>query len=419
MSRTNDGTMGHDDEGRDLGRALHDRVDSMTEAPLTLGDVQGRARRLRRNRRIVAGVGVAAAAAILVPTAILAGDGLQRSSEPGFATGTPSPSVSASATTSPTPAATQPFDVSDLPTGSAPGIAWADGRTIHRADGSTVEVTGVDRIGELAPMGAGWVVATDDSQGNLEAVLVDASGAAGDRYPLDGSLATSPEGDVVAWVAPDGTVRAVDDGGSRVVEHSTVQVPGPYDAVAVVGEACIRGASGGCTVFVRTLGEKVASYTMYQDGTSNEVVGGLLSVTAVRAPWLAGITELHEDLTTCSRVGDEATTVWDTCDFRVLGFSPDGRHAVAVGTIGDGFSDRELAILATADGTPLVHLQSTGQSFASNLDQVWEDDSHVLTVTWQDGEWAVVRVGLDGSMEYAVAPVSGSDMERPFFLQTR
>ena len=59
------------------------------------------------------------------------------------------------------------------------------------------------------------MVATDDSQGNLEAVLVDASGAAGDRYPLDGSLATSPEGDVVAWVAPDGTVRAVDDGGSR------------------------------------------------------------------------------------------------------------------------------------------------------------------------------------------------------------
>ena len=43
----------------------------------------------------------------------------------------------------------------------------------------------------------------------------------------------------------------------------------------------------------------------------------------------------------------------------------------------------------------------------------------MLTVTYQDGEWAVVRVGLDGSMEYAVAPVSGSDMERPFFLQTR
>jgi hypothetical protein len=38
----------------------------------------------------------------------------------------------------------------------------------------------------------------------------------------------------------------------------------------------------------------------------------------------------------------------------------------------------------------------------------------------QDGEWAVVRLGVDGSMEYAVAPRRRSmDGGTPFQLQTR
>jgi hypothetical protein len=41
-------------------------------------------------------------------------------------------------------------------------------------------------------------------------------------------------------------------------------------------------------------------------------------------------------------------------------------------------------------------------------------------VTYQDGQWAVVRLGVDGSMEYAVGPRRGSmDDRSPFQLQTR
>ena len=44
----------------------------------------------------------------------------------------------------------------------------------------------------------------------------------------------------------------------------------------------------------------------------------------------------------------------------------------------------------------------------------------MLVVTYQDGEWAVVRLGLDGAMEYAVAPQRKSmDRGTPFQLQTR
>ena len=72
---------GHDLE-RELGRQLHDQVDHRHDAPFDLGDVQGRAGRIRRNRRLAVTAGVAAALAVIVPTAVLAGGGLNRSQEP-------------------------------------------------------------------------------------------------------------------------------------------------------------------------------------------------------------------------------------------------------------------------------------------------------------------------------------------------
>jgi hypothetical protein len=408
----------HLDEGQRLGEALHGQVDSMTEAPLSFDDVAAKARGLRRNRRIAAGVGIAAAAAVIVPTAVLAGGGgTDRSENPPVASSSPDASSSASPT--PTGPVEGDFDVSDLPTGAAPGIAWSDGLTIHDA-GGTVTVTGVDAIQELAPMGDGWVVTTNDSEGNLEAVLVGPDGSAGKHYPLEGGLATSPEGEVVAWAGPDGSVTVVQSDGEETFTMPAIEAPGPYSAVAVTSEDCKEGRTtdAGCSVLVNTNGERAKAWVTTSHGIVDQVGGGILATTAYHG-FLAGITEVHEDLTTCSELQDQpGVTRWKTCDFRLLGFAPDSEHLVAAGSIGDGFADGELGILDAA-GTPLVHLISTQESFTSALNQVWEDDDHVLVVTYADGEWAVVRIGLDGSMEYAVPPDKGSDMDRPFFLQSR
>ena len=72
----------NDDEGRRLRDALHGQVDSMTEAPLSLDDVSARAHRIRRNRMVTAGVGIAAAVAIIVPAGLMAGGAFQRSEDP-------------------------------------------------------------------------------------------------------------------------------------------------------------------------------------------------------------------------------------------------------------------------------------------------------------------------------------------------
>ena len=65
----------HDELERMLGRQLHDQVDGMNDQPLGLGDVKGRAGRIQRNRRLAAGVAVAAAVAIITPVAMFAAQG--------------------------------------------------------------------------------------------------------------------------------------------------------------------------------------------------------------------------------------------------------------------------------------------------------------------------------------------------------
>ena len=39
----------------------------------------------------------------------------------------------------------------------------------------------------------------------------------------------------------------------------------------------------------------------------------------------------------------------------------------------------------------------------------WEDSTHVLAVVMQRYDWAIVRVGLDGSMEFAGEPLRGTE----------
>ncbi len=117
----------------------------VVDSPLGMGDVRVRAGTVRRRRRIAVGTGLAAAAVIIVPTAIAASDGLDRSDDaPALATASPTlseaieptPSEAPSATAKPStePGGSAPFDVSDLPTGAPPAIEWTDGRDVRRVE---------------------------------------------------------------------------------------------------------------------------------------------------------------------------------------------------------------------------------------------------------------------------------------------
>ena len=428
--------MSHHDE-HDLSRALHRKVDGMHDAPLGLDDVRGRAGTIRRRRRTAIGAGIVAAVVVIVPAAIAASGGLDRRddrlttvSATASATVSPSRATESAPTDSPTPSPTgttaagsAAFDVSDLPTGPPPALEWSDGRDVHRADGSVLGGVLPPGTDGFAPMGSGWVVTTRDDQGNTSARWVSGSGATtSPGYDLDGSLATSPQGEVVAWAEPDGGVRVVQSDGDEVREMPPVTAPGAYDAVAVGGEDCQEGRTtdAGCTVFVNTLGEQTGSWLTTSHGIVERYDEEVEQLTAWTEGAYAGITAFNEDLTTCSAVRepDTLSTIWDTCDHRLVEFSPDGGHLLGVGSIGDGFGDSQVAVLGAADGRVAVDLRSDEQHQTAAVQMTWEDDSHALLVTYADGEWAVVRLGLDGSLEYAVPPRPGSDAERPFYLQS-
>ena len=112
---------------------------------------------------------------------------------------------------------------------------------------------------------------------------------------------------------------------------------------------------------------------------------------------------------------------WRTCDNRFSDISPGNAHVLGLPAYGDGFGPTVLDVLATADGSVARTFRSpTRGAVTTYFDEVWEDAEHVLVVTYSVGEWAIVRLGVDGSMEYAVPPRRGSsDLRSPLQLQTR
>jgi hypothetical protein len=310
------------------------------------------------------------------------------------------------------------LDVRGLAQGAPPALAWSErrsGRTlIHGAGGTTTPAP--DGLAELAPMGSGYVVQTVGNRPTTTRWIA-ADGTPGRREWRTGyGLAVSARGTTVAFSGRAGRVWSIDRAADRVLTFNPVPVSGKGRAVAVFGEDCKESeTSNGCTIVVN--GAR-AWYTS-SHGIVDRVPHLRLASTG-RGRWLGGITSVS-DTGSCSAMLRGWRVAWRTCDNQLSDIAPDGRRVLGLPAYGDGFGPTTLDVLATADGAVVRSFTSArdGRS-AAYFDEVWEDAGHVLVVTYQAGKWAVVRLGVDGSMEYAVAPRRGrSDLSPPFQLQTR
>lgn len=313
------------------------------------------------------------------------------------------------------------LDVSDLEQGAPPAIAWSESAhrltRIHAPGGATTPAP--DGLTAFAPMGSGYVV--QSGTGRTTTRWIAADGSFGRHTWTTGAgLAVSPGGHVVAFAGSRGRVWTVDQEGDRVFRFPRVHFSGTGHAVSVAGENCKEGEDpasiGGCSIVVN--GAHRAEYT-----TSHGIVDRvprLRQVTTGRGRWLGGTTAVS-DTGSCSAMMKDFRVRWRTCDNQLSDISTDSRHLLGTPAYADGFGPQVLDVLATADGSVVRTFAARRDgSSATYVDQVWEDATHVLVVTFQDGEWAVVRLGVDGSMEYAVAPRAGSSGTRsPFRLQSR
>jgi hypothetical protein len=311
------------------------------------------------------------------------------------------------------------LDVRGLDQGAPPAVAWSvrrSGRTvIHGTDGTRTPAS--NRLAEIAPMGSGYVVQTF-GRGGTTTRWIAADGTPGRREWRTGhGLGVSAQGSAVGFAGRRGKVWTIDEEGDRVLSFRPVPITGTGHAVAVLGEYCKEDeTSSGCSVYVN--GPRTAHVTSSHGIV--EVLPHLRQASTARGRWLGGITSLS-DFGSCSAMLRRTNVRWRTCDNQLSDISPDKRHVLGTPAYADGFGPTSLDVLATADGRVVRSFTSArnGRS-ATYFDEVWEDSEHVLVVTYQAGKWAVVRLGVDGSMEYAVAPRAGSmDTWAPFQLQTR
>ena len=200
---------------------------------------------------------------------------------------------------------------------------------------------------------------------------------------------------------PRGGVKVIDSEGDRVLRMPPVPgVRRPQAPRRGLGDDCREDAtSNGCAVLVNSTRRPVSwSYLLPRHRRPHAVPLGLH-----RARSLARRHHDVSDTGTCSVMRRGFRVRWRTCGNQLSDISPDTRHLVGTPAYGDGFGPTRLDVLdlRTGDRTRSWTADRRGRS-ATYFDEVWEDADHLLVVTFQAGEWAVVRLGLDGSMEYAV-----------------
>ena len=92
---------------------------------------------------------------------------------------------------------------------------------------------------------------------------------------------------------------------------------------------------------------------------------------------------------------------------------------LASDTYGDGIGSGHDRDLRRPRGPAGVPAQPLTEDLGFYNCAVWEDETHVLFTLFQDGKWSMVRMDVDGAMEYAIAPQQGDAEEVPWHFETR
>lgn len=425
-----------------LADELKARASGVEGSASMAGAARKQARTIRTRRIVTGGAIAAVIAAVAIPTAMsLTGNPLS-GPEPATTTtpvtDSPSPALtetpSEEPTTPPSDPATEPetpptetdeperggtteLVLDGLPAGDSPAIGWTDGLTFHRPDGG--EATLSDGFNNVLAFGDGVVGTTSRDDNPIdEVVFADSSGTEMEFYNGYGPIATS-DGSLVAWFEVDAgqlSFAQADGNGTAPaalpIENGDMLSPvgfgGPELVVSNVTDADSQ-----------SLGWR-ADHIRGESVDWNTVGIEFQTVTAVSqaANLIAGFTEITDE-GGCSAVYDGPTgeQLWDTCDYSVLGFSPDGRYALGSHAYLDGAGIAFSMIFDARTGES-VHTFDTAEDGVI-FDSAFEDDSHVLIIynagyDSATSRTAILRCELDGACETATDVRELADDEFPF-----
>ena len=362
---------------------------------LTLDDVRGRARGIRRRRAsVAAAAGAAVVAAAVVPIALLVGGGTSDDTLP------PVDAPTVSDTANPVP--------------SGPSAAWIVDGEVRTADGTAFELPVDGEVSYLLRMaGDQWVLGAypEGAGREFQVLVVDSSGSVLSTHPAtDGGLVRDDAGSAVGWIDEDRRPR--------------ILVPGSDEPfvlpVVLEGRAAPspREILPGCTTTsCRML---VEVYDGSPDGSSDLVVSldgtteplerlGLLSITDVSpdGALVSGLVSADEmTFEYCSAVLELATgtELWSTCDAGSFRFSPDSRSVLGADAYLDGFGHSFAEVRDARDGEVV-----RGFEAGTVFDERWNDDeSFLVSMQTNAGENLLLRVPVDGGEPEVVESVPGT-----------
>jgi hypothetical protein len=369
----------------------------------------------RRRGPVVALVSAAVVLAVAVPLTLRAGDLFGSDDEP-----TPAP-----VTATPSPAAQeghQPpagvLDVSDLPTGATPDMAYVADGVLHQADGGSVDVGTRHPVHAFVVLDDGSRVWQTSEGGTSYVETEEADGTFGDPVRSEFGLGVNPAHTVAAWVTPAGQVMVWSGDAAPTALGDPVTAGQDLRIGAVSGDDC----SVDCRVIVNAAdfrtGPGWQPWEVSVNGTEPLRDGGFLLVNDLSDAGLTIGYRKLDDFGSCSALlGGGEFEGFSTCKHTLASFSPDGQSILADPAYHDGIGNGVIAMY-DLDGHRLFERHSTERAQSFYPAAQWEDATHVLAPVFQDGRWTVVRIASDGSMEYAVEPVAGKDVRNPFVLPT-
>jgi hypothetical protein len=381
----------------DLTRSLQQQADRIGGHPIDFESVRGRARSIQRRRRVAAGAGVLAAVAVLAPIAVT-GSGLLGSDDSA---------PPATEVPSPTPVGQVQAIGADAPRGEDPAVPWMDGTVLHQPDGATTDLG--TAYHEVTPYDGGWAV-VDLAEGTTS--FLDGDGKA--RQTFAGhSLAVSEDGKSLASVLS----ATPEDQDIGLYPVSGLGPNGYLSSVVSASSVDLAGFTGAQEVAFTRTGAQRQSGAWLTDWEHQRRLPGLINVQAASqvGGLVSGMTSIDElEPGSCSAVVVAATGQqrWETCDYTLEAFSPDGRYVIGTDDYHDGLGGSTVSILDATDGTVLVEYTTRDIGFTGS--SVWENSSTVLVTTYQDGLWYALRLGLDGTVTQALDPVRAGDVDNPW-----
>ena len=341
-----------------------------------------------------------------------------------YAVSLPRPHDELVARTSTVPETTS-FATRGIPVGEPPAIAYAFASEptfgggdwqLRRPDGSAVDLPDLT-WSAWAPLGDG-AIGMAGTEAGPELQQVSGDGVVRSTLVQHFGLAVSPDHRLVGWLGDRGEPRVVEGGGG--VTSSMPRVAHGRAVAALWGtDTCQEEVpeGGGCTVFVNGPREVRIS-------TSHGIVSTvrpLLWVSDVAADGrVAGLVSRRTgDRAACwGVVRPDGHRSFRTCDYYLDSFAPTGDRVLAEHSETRWSSIRRFAILGR-DGHVVRAWTFDPGRHRSLAQLTWEDGQHLLGVLLAHGRWGVVRIGTDGTVEYAGPTVGATDEFPPFSLPLR